>query len=69
MVGGLVLAAVAGPATPARADGKTWTARAAAAPNGWHSVAYGGGLCVAVAHNGTGDRAMTSGVREFVLAG
>ena len=59
MVGLLVLAAVAGPATPARADGITWTARAAAEANGWFSVAYGNGLWVAVAVGGT-NRVMTS---------
>ena len=59
MVGLLVLAAVAGPATPARADGETWTARTAAEANVWRSVAYGNGLWVAVAASGT-NRVMTS---------
>ena len=59
MVGLLVLAAVAGPATPARADGETWTAQAAAEANSWLSVAYGNGLWVAVATSGT-NRVMTS---------
>ncbi len=59
MVGLLVLAAVVGPATPARADGETWTARTAAEANPWRSVAYGNDLWVAVASNGT-KQAMTS---------
>ncbi len=60
MVGLLVLAAVAGPATSARADGITWTARTAGVEdNSWHSVAYGDGLWVAVAGTGT-NLVMTS---------
>ena len=59
MVGLFVLAAVAGPAAPARADGETWTARAAAEANSWYSVAYGNGLWVAVATSGA-NQVMTS---------
>ena len=49
-------------AAPAAADqaGITWTSQTIAADNGWHSVAYGGGLFVAVAFSGTGNRVMTS---------
>jgi hypothetical protein len=39
--------------------GFIWTARAAAEANPWYSVAYGNGLFVAVANNGT-NRVMTS---------
>jgi hypothetical protein len=53
MVGLLVLAAVAGPATPARADGETWTAQTVPEDSDWSSVAYGDGLWVAVASSGT----------------
>ena len=67
MVGLLVLAAVAGPATPARADGETWTAQAAAEANSWRSVAYGNGLWVAVAYDGA-NRVMTSPDPTFVQA-
>ena len=38
----------------------TWTSRASAADNQWTYVAYGNGLFVAVARNGTGNRVMTS---------
>jgi hypothetical protein len=43
-------------------DGITWTARSAAADNGWHSVTWAKelGLLVAVAYTGTGNRVMTS---------
>ena len=41
-------------------DGITWTIRVSAADNDWYSVAYGGGLFVAVAATGTGNRVMTS---------
>jgi predicted RecA/RadA family phage recombinase len=41
-------------------DGITWTSRASAADNAWHSVVYGDGLFVAVATTGTGNRVMTS---------
>jgi hypothetical protein len=34
-------------------DGITWTARTAAEANAWYSIAYGNGLFVAVADNGT----------------
>ena len=49
-------------AAPAAADqaGITWTSRASAADNTWYAVAYGGGLFVAVATSGTGNRVMTS---------
>ncbi|AMQ55613.1 MBG domain-containing protein [Algoriphagus sanaruensis] len=40
-------------------EGKTWTARAAAAANPWSSVTYGNGLFVAVASYGT-NQVMTS---------
>ena len=60
MVSLLALAAVAGSATPALADGLTWTSRSAAADNQWSSVAYGDGLWVAIAPSGTGNRVMTS---------
>jgi hypothetical protein len=40
-------------------DGVTWTARTAAAANGWLSVTYGNGLFVAVTNRGT-NRVMTS---------
>jgi hypothetical protein len=40
-------------------DGVTWTARSAAEANFWVSVAYGNGVWVAVADNGT-NRVMTS---------
>jgi len=59
MAGLLIFAVVAGLATPARADGITWTARTAAEASGWTSVAYGNGLWVAVADSGT-NRVMTS---------
>jgi len=42
-------------------DGVNWTIRASAADNYWLSVVYGGGLFVAVAITGTGNRVMTSG--------
>jgi hypothetical protein len=40
--------------------GINWTIRASAADNQWLSVAYGGGIFVAVANTGTGNRVMTS---------
>jgi hypothetical protein len=45
--------------TPAVVDAITWTARTAAAANGWRSVVYGNGVFVAVAGGGT-NRVMTS---------
>ena len=42
------------------ADASTWTIRTSAADNLWNSVTYGGGLFVAVASSGTGNRVMTS---------
>jgi predicted RecA/RadA family phage recombinase len=47
-------------ATIASASGINWTSRTSAADNQWRSVAYGNGLWVAVASNGTGNRVMTS---------
>ena len=49
-------------AAPAAADqaGITWTSQTIAADNSWQSVAYGGGLFVAVSSSGTGNRVMTS---------
>lgn len=49
-------------AAPAAADqaGITWTIQASAVDNFWKSVAYGGGLFVAVAGSGSGNRVMTS---------
>ena len=49
-------------APPAHAvpDGITWTTRTSPADNDWMSVAYGGGLFVAVARSGVGNRVMTS---------
>ena len=49
-------------AAPAAADqaGITWTIRTSAADNSWRSVAYGGGLFVAVSFTGSGNRVMTS---------
>ena len=41
-------------------DAITWTIHSAAASHLWHAVAYGGGVFVAVAYSGTGDRAMSS---------
>ena len=41
-------------------NGIDWTLRTSAADNFWTSVAYGNGLWVAVAYNGTGNRVMTS---------
>ena len=38
-----------------------WTPRVSAADNSWTSVTFGGGLFVAVAQSGTGDRVMSSG--------
>ncbi len=40
--------------------GTKWTSRTVAASNKWVSVAYGNGLFVAIANNGTGNRVMTS---------
>ena len=45
--------------TPAVVDATSWTARDAAEANGWVSVAYGNGVFVAVAVNGS-HRVMTS---------
>ena len=46
------VAAIA-PSSPARADGTSWTAVAASEANSWVSVAYGNGVWIAVANNGT----------------
>ena len=46
-------------------DGINWTIRTSAADNFWGSVAYGNGLWVAVAIDGTGNRVMTSGFSEI----
>jgi hypothetical protein len=46
-------------AQPALADGSSWTAVAAAEANPWQSVAYGDGVFVAVAQDGT-NRVMRS---------
>jgi hypothetical protein len=42
------------------ADGAVWTARVSAADNNWKAVTFTGGLFVAVAESGTGNRVMTS---------
>ena len=47
------------PTTPAWADGTSWSAVAAAEDNSWRSVAYGNGVWIAVADNGT-NRVMRS---------
>lgn len=39
---------------------ESWESQASAADNNWRAVTYGGGLFVAVASSGTGDRVMTS---------
>jgi len=39
-------------------DGISWTLRSSAADNDWLSVTYGGGLFVAVASTGAGNRVM-----------
>mgnify|MGYP002382201955 CR=1 FL=1 len=40
--------------------GTSWSVRTPAAANGWHAVAHGEGLFVAVARTGSGNRVMTS---------
>jgi hypothetical protein len=41
-------------------DGLTWASDTSAGTNNWRGVACGGGVYVAIANTGTGDRAMTA---------
>ena len=45
---------------PQGSTAEEWVVQKSAADNRWRSVAYGGGLWVAVACTGSGDRVMTS---------
>ena len=63
------VAAIA-PSSPARADGTSWTAVAASEANSWVSVAYGNGVWIAVANNGTNQvmRSTDDGVTWTAVA-